>query len=81
MNHLLDIDALAPILCLAPRTLRNKLSTDAASLPPRVKVPGTRGPRWRWSDVQDWLAALPVDVDVDLTVPAKRPGRKRKEVY
>ena len=79
-NRLLDVEALAPMLCLSPRTLRNKLCSDPQTLPPRVKVPGTRGPRWRMSDVQDWLAALPVEQDVDLTVPAKRPGRRRNVV-
>ena len=79
-NRLLDVDALAPLLCLSPRTLRNRLCADPASLPPRVQVPGTRGPRWRMSDVQHWLAALPSAVDVDLMVPAKRPGRRRKVV-
>lgn len=76
-NRLLDVDALAPMLCLAPRTVRNKLSADPASLPPRVKVPGTRGPRWRLSDVHRWLDALPMDATADLSVPAKRPGRRR----
>ncbi len=76
-NRLLDVENLAPMLCLSPRTLRNKLCADPASLPPRVKVPGTRGPRWRMSDVQKWLDALTLDVTVDLSIPAKRPGRRR----
>ncbi len=76
-NRLLTVDTLAPMLCLSPRTLRNKLCADPGSLPPRVKVPGTRGPRWRMSDVQAWLNALPIDSDLDLAVPAKRPGRRR----
>ncbi|MBU2859425.1 hypothetical protein HF290_03050 [Acidithiobacillus ferrooxidans] len=80
-NRLLDVEALAPLLCLAPRTLYNKLCADPSSLPPRVKVPGTRGPRWRMSDVQAWLDALPLDTGpADLAVPAKRPGRRRKAV-
>jgi hypothetical protein len=76
-NRLLDVDAIAPLLCLAPRTVRNKLCTDPSALPPRVKVPGTRGPRWRMSDVQKWLDNLPMDGTLDLAVPAKRPGRRR----
>ncbi len=77
-NRLLTVETLAPILCLSPRTLRNKLCADPGSLPPRVKVPGTRGPRWRLSDVLAWLDALPLDIVPDLTVPARRPGRRRK---
>ena len=76
-NRLLDVDAIAPLLCLAPRTVRNKLCADPTALPPRVKVPGTRGPRWRLSDVQRWLNALPLDSTPDLSVRAKRPGRRR----
>ena len=79
-DRLLDVESLAPMLCLSPRTLRNKLCSDAASLPPRVKVPGTRGPRWRLSDVLAWLAALPLHGEPDLSVPARRPGRRRKAV-
>ncbi|MBU2831887.1 helix-turn-helix transcriptional regulator [Acidithiobacillus ferriphilus] len=79
-DRLLTIATLAPILCLSPGTLRNKLCTDPGSLPPRVKVPGTRGPRWRMSDVQAWLNALPLNCEPDLTIPARRPGRRRKAV-
>jgi len=77
-NRLLDIEGLAPYLCLAPRTIRNKLCADPASLPPRVAVPGTRGPRWRLSDVQAWLSALPVCQEpLDAVAPEKRRGRRR----
>jgi predicted DNA-binding transcriptional regulator AlpA len=79
-DRLLTIATLAPILGLSPRTLRNKLCADPSSLPPRVKVPGTRGPRWRMSDVQAWLNALPLNCEPDLPVPARRPGRRRKAV-
>jgi predicted DNA-binding transcriptional regulator AlpA len=79
-NRLLTVETLAPLLCLSPRTLRNKLCADPGSLPPRVKVPGTRGPRWRMSDVQAWFNALPLDHEPDLSVPARRPGRRRKAV-
>lgn len=79
-DRFLDVEALAPMLCLSPRTLRNKLCADPASLPPRVKVPGTRGPRWRMSDVLAWLKALPLDHEPDLSVPTRRPGRRRKAV-
>jgi predicted DNA-binding transcriptional regulator AlpA len=80
-NRLLTVETLAPMLCLSPRTLRNKLCSDpGCTLPPRVKVPGTRGPRWRLSDVLAWLAALPIDSEPDLSVPARRPGRRRKAV-
>lgn len=78
-NRILDIAELAPLLCLSPRTLRNKLCAEPNNLPPRVKVPGTRGPRWRLSDVQQWMDALPLSDDVTLTdVPPARRGRRRK---
>lgn len=81
-NWLLDIKALAPILCLAPRTLRNKLCAAPDTLPPCVKVPGTKGPRWRWSDVQTWINTLPASDAVTATdVPRSRPGRRRNAVH
>ena len=80
-DRILDVDALAPILCLSPRTLRNKLCADPASLPPRVRVPGVRGPRWRWSDVQAWLGSLPLLIEPTAEVaPRTRPGRRRRAV-
>lgn len=82
-NRLLDIEALAPLLCLSPRTLRNRLSQNPASLPPRVRVPGVRGPRWRLSDVQDWLAALPTVAGPQTTAdppPDRRRGPRRRVI-
>lgn len=80
-NRILDIAALAPLLCLSPRTLRNKLCADPGTLPPRVQVPGTRGPRWRLADVQRWLDALPVVTapGTEGTEPARRTGPRRKQ--
>lgn len=80
-NRLLDINALAPVLCLAPRTLRNKLSLAPDTLPPCVKVPGTKGPRWRWSDVENWLNSLPsADNASSVGVVHARKGRRRNTV-
>ena len=82
MDRLLDIDALAPLLCLSPRTLRNKLCADPDSLPPCVRVPGTRGPRWRLSDVQDWLASLPTVAGPQIADPPpdRRRGPRRRVI-
>ncbi|MBU2834213.1 hypothetical protein HF673_00075 [Acidithiobacillus thiooxidans] len=81
-NRILDVAELAPLLCISPRTLRNKLCAEPNNLPPRVKVPGTKGPRWRLSDVQQWMDALPLSPDaVTVTdAPPARRGRRRKMV-
>ncbi|QER43206.1 hypothetical protein F0726_00114 [Acidithiobacillus caldus] len=82
MDRLIDIEALASILSLAPRTVRNRLSQNPASLPPRVWVPGTRGPRWRLSDVQDWLESLPTVAGPQIADPAadRRRGPRRRVI-
>ena len=78
-DRILDVEALAPILCLSPRTLRNKLCADPRSLPPRVQVPGVRGPRWRWSDVRAWLGSLPLLIEPAAQLPPQaRSGRRRR---
>lgn len=80
-NRLLDVNTLAPILCLSPRTLRNKLCAEPANLPPRVAVPGIKGPRWRLSDVQKWIASLQNSEAGHLeAVPKSRPGRRRQKI-
>jgi hypothetical protein len=88
-DSLIDIKSLSGILSQSPRTLRNKLCACPDTLPPRVIVPGVRGPRWRISDVDLWLAALSVlqsdqkdTADradkADKADTAARPGRRRR---
>lgn len=73
-DRLLTVQDLAEALGYSVQTIRNKLSTRPHTLPPRVLIPGAL--RWRSSDVQAWIAALP-RIDTQ-PVSEKRRGRARK---
>jgi hypothetical protein len=74
MDDYIDVLALALLMHLAPKTIRNLLSTAPWRLPPECTPPGSNRRIWRRKDVDDWMAA-----QVRATVlPPRRPGRPRK---
>ena len=68
-QRLLTLEELAPLIHLAPQTIRNRMSQNPESLPPRWVPPGVRG-RYKllWlSDVVDrWIAAQQFSTDYDV---------------
>ena len=76
MDRLLTAAELAQVLGLSRKTV---VSRDPRTLPQAVLLPGSRGRRWRESDVQAWLSGLPQALPATPTVPRPR-GRRRKEV-
>ena len=57
LENLLNIAELAEILGIAENTVRWSICHKPERLPPIVRLPGARGPRWRPGDVQKWIAA------------------------
>lgn len=83
MDRLLNCRELAQILGYSHKTIQNMRPEQ---LPPAVLLPGrVRGRKWRESDVQAFLVALPKAEDVALAdrlpIPTRRRGRKRREVW
>ena len=72
MDRLLDVSALAEILGVTPNAVRCRLAQGSQDIPPPVRLPGSSGIRWRQSDVEAWLAALPVRATEK---PAPRPRK------
>lgn len=57
LENLLNIAELAEILGIAENTVRWSICHRPERLPPMVRLPGARGPRWRIVDIQKWIAA------------------------
>ena len=60
MDKLLTVAELAAVLGTTPRGVYLRLARNSSSIPLPVIVPGSSSLRWRQSDVEAWLAALPV---------------------
>lgn len=56
---LLDQLALAESLCISKKSVQNIYSSTPWLLPPAIKIPGTRGPRWTIESVQTWIGGCP----------------------
>lgn len=70
---ILDYRRLAERWNCHARSLANIYSRDPAALPPSIAVPGTRGPRWRLADVEEFEAARRRQPDP----PKRKRGRPR----
>jgi hypothetical protein len=57
----LTTEETAQFLGIAPKTLRNKLSSRDAGMPPHYVVFGRR--IWHRADLEKWLAARRVEVE------------------
>jgi len=67
---------LAEVLSVSPKTLQNQ---NPADLPPAVRIPGCKGPRYRLRDVLAWLDGFPADHQrpAKRGQPLKAKGRPR----
>ena len=59
MEELLTIDELAAVLGVTVKGIRRRLERRSPSAPVPLLVPGSTRLRWRQSDAEAWLAALP----------------------
>lgn len=77
MTQLLTPESLAHRLALSTQTIYNRM--QSGDLPPHLRL--GRLPRWRESDVDDWLAAKVVPMALPAPVAhliARRQGRPTK---
>ena len=79
LYQLYDQAALASILCISKKTLQNLHSSAPWLLPPAVRIPGARGPRWTMESVQTWLDSRPAHTPkpAPQPKPQKKVGRPR----
>ena len=70
MDNLLTTKDLATILGTTPAAIRRRLERNSQSLPPAVRITGSRLLYWRQAVVEAWLAALPTRV-------ARKPQPRR----
>ena len=66
MDTLLNVAELAQVLGITPKAVYCRLHEGRQSVPTPLLIPGSSHLRWRQSDVEAWLAAL----------PARAAGRK-----
>jgi len=57
MNKLLTTEDLALILCKSVSSVRQDITRNPSSLPPRIVIPGNKRGLWRPKDVETWLEA------------------------
>lgn len=55
MDKYLDIDELAQLMGLAPRTLSKKVRLAPATIPPKMHFSDSKMLRWRRIDVDSWM--------------------------
>lgn len=77
---LMETEHLATLLNLDVRTTYNRQQKRPETLPPRVNLPGIRGPRYLLDDVVAWLLAHRQEPSAIHPQPAapRRRGRPRK---
>jgi hypothetical protein len=75
-DRLYLLSDVAAILGRAEGTIRNDLIRNPSAVPPCVRIPGTKGPRWRAEDIRTWIASLPTATPPIKAAP--RRGRPRK---
>ena len=80
--QLLDQKALAQCWCSNIKTIQNLCSKSPHLLPPSIKVPGTRGPRWTASSIEEWITnlereAISAHTAQQINSTHRRPGRPR----
>ena len=71
MDTLLNVAELAQVLGITPKAVYCRLHEGRQSVPTSLHIPGSTRLRWRQSDVEAWLAALPV------RATGRKPPRSR----
>ncbi len=54
-SQLIGIDEVAKLLNMEINTARVNMSRHPETLPPRIKIPGTRSVKFMVQDVRDWI--------------------------
>lgn len=73
-TQLLNQVTLASAFCVSKKTIQNLYSKTPWLLPPAIRVPGCRGPRWTPVAVQAWLENRPAHHS---RTPAPVPEKKK----
>ena len=77
-HGLADAGTFAAYICISKKTLQNIYCKTPHLLPPAIKIPGARGPRWPWASIDEWLSQRPQHTSKSAPVaPRKRVGRPR----
>ncbi len=71
MDRLLKVAELATLLRTTPNGVYIRLKRCSQSVPAPLLIPGSTCLRWRQSDVEAWLAALPT------RATGRKPPRRR----
>ena len=74
MDKLLNVAELAQVLGITPKAVYCRLHEGRQSVPAPLFIPGSTRLRWRQSDVEAWLAVLPVRT-TGRTPPRHRRGK------
>ncbi len=74
MERLLTINEIASVLGVTAKGIRRRLERGSPSVPAPLLIPGSTRLHWRQSDVEVWLAALPVRT-VKRAPPRSRKGK------
>lgn len=77
-HQLYDQAALADLLILSKKSVQNIYSATPHLLPPAIKIPGARGPRWTSQAIDEWLATRPQHTPKPIPqLTRKKVGRPR----
>ena len=77
-HQLYDQASLANLLILSKKSVQNIYSKTPHLLPPAIKIPGARGPRWTVQAIEEWLATRPQHTSKSAPVALHRKvGRPR----
>lgn len=78
--QLYDQATLANLLIISKKSVQNTFSKTPWLLPPAIRIPGARGPRWTPASVQAWLSERPAHSISSTPAPApakRKAGRPR----
>lgn len=77
--RLINVDELSQKIGLAKQTVKNRLSKNPDSLPPRRIIPDCDSILFLDSDVEKWILSLPLGGALtSYTTAGKKRGRPRK---
>jgi hypothetical protein len=79
LKPFMDIDELSQWIGKTPATIRVDLGRRPETLPPAIKVPGTRGWLFKRSTVEEWLSSFERPRNQQPAPTVRRRGRPRKQ--